>query len=118
MAVAQDHGAMTFCARWSLRIFMGSLRIFIRELAHLYGELAHFMGSLRIFMGSLRIFMGSLRIFMAGLAGGFQEKQAVACVVETGRRNEAMRRFVCCKLFHDGCLACAWVDENGLCGIF
>ena len=109
---------MTFCARRSLRIFMGSLRIFIRELAHLYGELAHFMGSLRIFMGSLRFFMGSSRIFMAGLAGGFQEKQAVACVVETGRRNEAMRRFSGRKLFRGGDLARPGIDEHGFCGIF
>ena len=72
------------------------------ELAHLYGN--------------LRIFMGSLRIFIAGLAGGFQENEAIPRVVETGGWNEATRCFVCCKLFRDGCLACAWVDENGFCG--
>jgi len=58
----------------------------------------------------------SLRIFMAGLAGGFQKKQAVACVVETGRRDETVCRFIGRKLFRGGDLARPWIDENGFCG--
>ena len=58
----------------------------------------------------------SLRIFMAGLAGGFQKKQAVAGVVETGRRNETMHCFIGRKLFRGGDLARPWIDENSFCG--
>ena len=58
----------------------------------------------------------SLRIFMAGLTGGFQKKQAVACVVETGGWNETMCRFIGRKLFCGGDLARPWIDENSFCG--
>ena len=53
---------------------------------------------------------------MVALAGGFQKKEAVADIVETGWWNELMRRFRGCKLFRGGNLACSWIDENGFCG--
>ena len=60
----------------------------------------------------------SLRIFMAGLAGGFQKKQAVAGVVETGGRREAMRRFIHGKSFRGGDLSRSRIDEDGFRGKF